>query len=216
MARTVVQEEGRRLGVSVRVVETAGVSLRQQLVRTDLSAGEPCPQEDCQLCATDPASGGLRHHRSGAVYSGSCKICPAEQGEGFTAQYWGETGFSAYTRLQDHGKSIRRKEEDNAFSKHLAEHHPEQEGEEGHFAFKVERTFAKPIPRQVTEAVKIHGSKADIILNSRSEWEQPVTDRVVVTRNLPEMGEGRGQESRRGRGRGAGGVGRGARREGGT
>ena len=72
------------------------------------------------------------------------------------------------------------------------------EGQEGHFYFKVEQTFAKPMPRQVTEAVKIHRSQADIILNSRSEWEQPVTDRVVVTRNLPEMGEGRGQ--RRGNG----------------
>jgi hypothetical protein len=203
MARTVVQEEGRRLGVSVRVVETAGVSLRQQLVRTDLSAGDPCPQADCQLCATDPTTGGLRHHRSGAVYTGSCKICPAEQGDDFTAVYTGESGYSAYTRLQDHSKAIRRKEEDNAFAKHLAGHHPEREGEEGHFSFKVERTFSKPMPRQVFEAVRINSCQADIVLNSRSEWEQPVTDRVVLTRNLPEMGEGRGQ-GRRGRSQGGG------------
>jgi hypothetical protein len=185
------------------VVETAGVSLRQQLVRTDLSAGDPCPQADCQLCATDPATGGLRHHRSGALYTGACKVCPVEQGEGFTAQYTGESGYSAYTRLQEHAKAILRKEEENAFAKHLAEHHPEKEGEEGHFEFKLERTFSKALPRQVTEAVRIHGSQANIVLNSRSEWEQPVTDRVVVTRNLPERGEGRGQ-GRRGRSQGGG------------
>jgi hypothetical protein len=72
------------------------------------------------------------------------------------------------------------------------------EGEEGHFDFQLERTFRKPMPRQVTEAVRIHNCSADIILNSRSEWEQPVTDRVVLTRNLPEMGEGRGQRRRGG------------------
>jgi hypothetical protein len=196
MARGVVQEEGRRLGIAVRVVETAGVSLRQQLVRTDLSAGDPCPQEDCQLCATDPGTGGLRHHRSGAVYTGTCRICPVDLGEDFTAQYTGESGYSAYTRLQEHSKAIQRMEEENAFAKHLSEHHPEKEGEEGHFDFKVERTFTKPLPRQVTEAVQIHRSKADLVLNSRSEWEQPATERVVVTRNLPERGEGRGQGRR--------------------
>ena len=122
-----------------------------------------------------------------------------EQSEGFTAAYTGESGFSAYTRLLDHSKSIRRKEEENAFAKHLAEHHPDRVGEDGHFEFKLEKTFTKAMPRQITEAVKIHNSTASIVLNSRSEWEQPVTDRVVVTRNLPEMGEGRGQ--RRGQGR---------------
>ena len=35
MARKVVEDEGKRLGVKVRVAERAGTSLRQQLVRTD-------------------------------------------------------------------------------------------------------------------------------------------------------------------------------------
>ena len=81
--RTVVQEEGRRLGISIRCVERAGVSLKQQLVRTDLSAGNPCPQDDCMLCITNPEEGGgLLHHRSGALYTSSCTICPMNE---FTA-----------------------------------------------------------------------------------------------------------------------------------
>ena len=43
--------------------------------------------------------------------------------------------------------------------------------------------------RQVSEAVKIYGCKATIVLNSRAEWEQPSIDRVVVTRELPEHGQ---------------------------
>ena len=54
MARKVVEEEGGRLGVSVRVVETAGVSLRQELVRTDLSSKAAYPQGDCMLCIINP------------------------------------------------------------------------------------------------------------------------------------------------------------------
>ena len=50
------------------------------------------------------------------------------------------------------------------------------------FMFKVARTFKSPLMRQIWEAVKIHGSKATIVLNSKSEWMQPAIDRIVVTR----------------------------------
>lgn len=40
--------------------------------------------------------------------------------------------------------------------------------------------------RQVAEAVKIYGSQATIVLNSKAEWHQPSVERVVITRDLPE------------------------------
>ena len=49
------------------------------------------------------------------------------------------------------------------------------------FKFKVARTFRSSL-RQIWEVVKIHGSKATIILNSKAEWMQPAIDRIVVTR----------------------------------
>jgi hypothetical protein len=218
MAREVLAEEGSRLGITVRVVETAGVSLKRQLVRTDLGAGDPCPQKDCTLCLTNPGQGGgLTHHRSGALYTGTCRVCSEGDGDGgntFSAVYTGESGYSAYTRTLEHAEAIVKKKEDNAFAKHLEEYHPEREGEPEAFTFKVERTFAKPMERQVAEAVKIHRCGADFVLNSKSEWEQPVTDRVVVARELPERrpaGEGRGG----GRGGGSRGRGRGRHRGGG-
>ena len=36
-------------------------------------------------------------------------------------------------------------------------------------------------------AVRIYGSQATIVLNSKAEWHQPSIDRVVVTRDLPEQ-----------------------------
>jgi hypothetical protein len=222
-ARRVLEEEAGRLAVSVRVVETSGVSLKRQLVRTDLASGEPCRQGDCPACLSNPGQGGgLRHQRSGALYTGTCLLCP-QQGRG-TAVYSGESGFNGYTRLCTHRDEIRRQDQKNAFAKHLREEHPEVEGEESAFSFDVARTFRKPMERQVAEAVAIHGCQADSVLNSKSEWEQPATERLVVTRELPDRdaggAAGRGPRGR-GAGRGRGGAtpavrGRGAPRRGGA
>ena len=95
--RKVVQEEGRRIIVKVRVVETAGTSLRQKLVRTDLAANKPCRQQDCLLCITGKGNSTTSHHRSGALYKGSCKLCEKND---LRLEYHGETGYSVCTRTQ--------------------------------------------------------------------------------------------------------------------
>jgi hypothetical protein len=82
--RKVAEEEGQRINLRVRVVEKGGVSLRRQLVNTDLAAGEPCAAPSCMMCLTGGGGGGLQHHRAGALYQGVCKICEQE--------YWGVLG----------------------------------------------------------------------------------------------------------------------------
>ena len=52
------------------------------------------------------------------------------------------------------------------------------------FRFSVARTFRSPLVRQIYEAVKIYGSQADIVLNNKSEWNQPAIDRIIVTREV--------------------------------
>ena len=99
----------------------------------------------------------------------------------------------------------------NAFSKHLASHHPEAQGDITNFDIKVISTCKKPLPRKKTEALKSQTSEADFLLNSKKEFKQPAQFRVVRTREnddprLP--GEG-GREAGGGRRAGAGG-GRGA------
>ena len=97
----------------------------------------------------------------------------------------------------------------NAFAKHLSEDHPDADRRqvEDMVEFEVIKTFEKPLERQVAEAVFIHNCKADKLLNSKAEWEQPAIEQLIVTRELPEAGEpgaGRG----RGRGRQQGGANR--------
>ena len=58
--------------------------------------------------------------------------------------------------------------------------------------------FEKPLERQVAEAVAIQNCKADLVLNSKAEWEQPAVERLVVTRELDDLEDRRGG-ARRGR-----------------
>ena len=203
MARKVVDEEAPRLGLRIRVVEKGGISLKRALVRTDLAAGDPCKQTDCQACLSNPGEGGgLLHQRSGALYRGTCKLCAAL---GRSTVYHGESGYNGYTRLGDHGGDIRTGDLSNAFAKHLLEDHPEATALEVQTAinFEILRTFDKPLERQVAEAVAIQNCKADLVLNSKAEWEQPAVERLIVTRELPDQEERRGGMGRGRRQRGA-------------
>ena len=149
---------------------------------------------------TNPGEGGgAKHHRSDALYSGSCLICPAERGDDFEAVYYGKSGDSGYVRIKEHFDIIERRDPSNAFSKHLQEHHPARIGDKMAFRFKVVRTFRSSLMRQIWEAVKIHGSKATIVLNSKAEWMQPAIDRIVVTREPQDrqQQQGGGEERRR-------------------
>ena len=56
------------------------------------------------------------------------------------------------------------------------------------------------MPRQTTEAVFIHNSKADILMNSKSEFKQPAIPRVTTTREPPVGERGGGQGGRGGEG----------------
>ena len=81
---------------------------------------------------------------------------------------------------------IEKCDKSNAFAKHLAECHPTREGRVRAFRFEVVKTFRRSLARQIWEAVRIHGCRATVVLNSRAEWHQPLIERVVMTRNLPE------------------------------
>ena len=103
--------------------------------------------------------------------------------------YHGETGHSAFHRIhrkQGHKKSIKKGNLMNSFAKHISIYHPEREGDCNTFKFKVKSTHKTCLERQVTEGVSIHNSKADIILNGKSEFHQPSTRRVNMT-NIPKQ-----------------------------
>ena len=178
--QTVVTEETNRIGMKVKVVETGGTSMRQHLVRLDLTG---CIFPDCVLCQSGAT--GASHTRSGVHYSGVCVLC---ENDGIIAKYDGESGRSGYYRTKQHLSDINNRDTKNAFAKHLQLYHPDNVGDSTAFRFKSEQTFKKCLERQVTEGLAIHNSDAQIILNSKSEYNQPATSRIVVTREVRSNG----------------------------
>ena len=163
------------------MVETGGTKVKDILVRPDLT---DFIWPDCIICKS--GEGGASHTRRGAVYQGTCTVCEETLTLG---RYDGETGDSAFHRIHGevgHRKSIMKGNIKNAFAKHISIYHPEREGDCNTFKFKVKSTYKTCLERQVTEGVIIHNSKADIILNGKSESHQPLTRRVNMT-NIPKQ-----------------------------
>ena len=107
MIQETVNEEGERLVLSVKFVETGGLSLRSQLVRTDLTG---CLMTDCGLFESGAGSGS--HTRRGCVYSGTCKEC---EEVGTTAKYFGESVRSGYHQFKEVTRDIKANNPKNAF-----------------------------------------------------------------------------------------------------
>ena len=173
-----LREEGKRIGFNLKAIETGGVSLAKMLVKPDLRRGEPCGRPGCVLDLTSGGAGGP-HNVASSLYKGSCNLCEAK---GETGEYWGESGFSGFHRCNQHEVDVVNRKETNAFAKHLAIHHPNDQGNIGNFNIQVESLFKKPLTRQKTEAVKIQSSNATHIMNSKAEHRQPAMLRVRLTR----------------------------------
>ena len=98
-----------RLGLTAKAIENGGKSLKDHLLRLDLTG---CYYTDngCMLCESGEHGGS--HTRSGAHYSGICVICE-EQGK--LARYDGETGRNGYYRSTlGHKKDIVKENTENA------------------------------------------------------------------------------------------------------
>ena len=75
----------------------------------------------------------------------------------------------------------------------------EHGGEKVEFSMKVLQSFQSAMARQVNEGVRIKRSKADCMMNSKSEFHQHPVVRVVPMRGIQQE---QGEEQRGGRGRG--------------
>ena len=101
--------------------------------------------------------------------------------------YEGETGRNGFTRGLEHLAALRLEDEENAMWKHCVVQHG---GVEAEFEMKILRSFNSCLERQVNEAVRIIINKADIVMNSKSEFRQAPIIRVVPTTGLQEEQEG--------------------------
>ena len=173
----IAQEEGKKIGLNIRIVEQSGTKISALLTTPDLSG---CLHPRCDI-----AEEGASHSRRGANYNGTCAICGKI--------YRGETGFGAHTRVKQHKEDIRKNNENNSLAAHLLEDHPEHRGDTNAIIFSVTKTGPRPLEREIREAVQIANTHPTQLINSRAEYIRPVIQRLAHADLIPDDNRNRGQ-----------------------
>ena len=194
--RGVTRDVAERTGMSIKVVERGGVSLKSQL--RSRRSNNICP--DANECVIHKSGGRGDCSSQNIVYKGTCVTCrdngitskPDKYGHivrvndsstGISSVYIGETSKTCYVRGKQHLECLSNpdntRSKSNALVKHRELYH---NGEEDNvqFQFEVIKSFKKPLERQVWEGVEIHSSREDIIMNSRLDHYQPAVGRMVM------------------------------------
>ena len=144
-------------------------------------AMKSCMRATCLLCCSQmvdkadvnkPATCG----RENVVYRISCDTC-AQQEPPVKAHYFGETARTGFLRGQEHLSGQQKELEENPLSKHDKIHHG---GAHNKYSMKVIRTHKKPLGMQIHESTEIQHSTADILLNSKGEFNGPRIPRITI------------------------------------
>lgn len=192
--RAACKKFGDSQGLEVSVRLRAGRSVASDCKPEPLRKPE-CGREKC-LCCSSGNPGGCEINSVGyKIWCGGC------QRAGVEVKYDGETGRNAHSRGLDHQRDLEGEKDESPLWKHCQLEHDEEKQE---FKMEVLKSFKSCLERQINEAVRITSSKADIQMNSKSEFHQAPIVRVVAARGLQAgQGEEEGWVAVRGRGRGA-------------
>ena len=90
-----------------------------------------------------------------------------------------ETARTTFEKGEEHLDGIRRREEKNGLWKHSQMHHGGELKRED-LEMKVIETHRTPLTRQIHEGVEIETNQADIIMNSKTEWNQSRLPRIMI------------------------------------
>ena len=162
-------------GWRIPVLERAGRSV-MSIAKAEPLKKDECRRSDCFPCT----SGGGNCEKCGSGYQIRCETCHLD---GISSLYEGETGRNGYTRGKEHLDALRLENEDGALWKHCLVQH---DGKKAVFSMKVLGVFYTCLVRQVNEGVKIQKSRAQCLMNSKTEFHQHPVVRVIPVRGLQE------------------------------
>ena len=148
--------------------------------------------------------------RNSVGYRITCLTC---QQEGRLTTYDGESGRKIYARGMDHLQGVRTRSPKSPLWKHCILEHG---GREADFRMDLVSAHSSCLERQVhdIDMVRIGGTKAEVILNSKSDFRQAPLVRLVAMTGLQEEQSssleagGRQWQELGQQGRGGGAVGR--------
>ena len=159
----------------LKFIERGGEAVRDRLCRNNPWSKRNCEREDCISCTTGEKEWG-KCKQEGVVYRIKCLKC---EGDGTLSEYWGETARTAFERGEEHVRGMENREEKNCLWKHSQMHH-QGKLQKGDLELKVVERHRTPLSRQVHEGVEIELNGAEIILNSKAEWNQSRLPRIVI------------------------------------
>ena len=165
--------KGKGLG-KIKMVERGGTTLKQILCRSNPWVKEGCGRgNDCFPCRGEGGAGG-NCQQEGIVYKISCEQCKVR---GVTSEYVGESSRTAFLRGAEHLADLASRSEKSPLWKHCTEEHA---GVEVQFRMRVVRKHRTPLTRQIQESVEIENSAANILMNSKGEYNGSRIPRIVV------------------------------------
>ena len=115
--------------------------------------------------------------------AGYRKVCFTCQEAGKCTGYKGDTGRNGFTRGIEHLGALRLEDGENALRKHCEVDH---EGRRAELSMSILRIHRTALLRQVNQAVKITISKAEYIMDGKTEWHQAPLVRINPMSGLQE------------------------------
>ena len=146
----------------MRIVERLGPTIQELVTNPAPWKGEHCGREVCPPCETRPGT----CRGKGVTYNILCGTCKEE---GKVALYHVESNRTLLDRSLEHLASLRREQEGSVLHRHWRECHPDR-GEPSAYQFQLKGKHRTPTERQLTEALNIQFSEADILLNAKTEF----------------------------------------------
>ena len=160
----------------LKIVERAGVKIKDLLTRSNPWKGQDCKRKNCLLCLTKMKSEKNTSqdcHRRNLVYEIHCETCEAKEREKIEKmeipkkekvkklseirkyKYIGETSRSAFERGWEHLNDMAQLKNSSHMLKHAVGVHPGEDMDKVHFGMKVIKYTQSSFERQIRESVAI-------------------------------------------------------------
>ena len=166
------EEEIRKSGIRIKVVERTGRTLKSQLQTSNPYKPDECGRRDCFICTTT-GKGNCEAER--VTYKIECEGQDCTKGE-----YNGETAGNGYTRGEQHIASLTSRNMDNSpLWRHCLGEHG---GEMQTFRMSITGTYKNDaMLRQIAEAVQINNTDISVLMNDRAEWNMTRVPRTIIS-----------------------------------
>ena len=160
--------------------------MKSVLVPNNLWDIQRCGDVRCFPCSSTTGPVKISCRVPGVVYSIVCILCETGGKEVF---YFGETGKNCYERGKKHLENFNAGVQSHCMTIHARVHHEDVPKSELKFRMVPLRRVSKPLDRQISEALLISNSNADVLLNSGAEWRSGQVPRASVSRPVNSSGE---------------------------